>query len=75
MTSTAAGSHQWGYKDPTEAAWQLLEEVIEPFLEDMKRQAELHSPTNALEICKGVVLGLYRVRHEPDGDEVLWMGA
>lgn len=69
--NSRAGSHRWGYKDPTEAAWELLEEVVEPFLEDMKRQAELQSPTNALEICKGVVLGLYRVRHEPDGGTLL----
>ncbi len=69
--NSRAGSHRWGYKDPTEAAWELLEDVVEPFLEDMKRQAELHSPANALEICKGVVLGLYRVRHEPDGGTVL----
>ncbi len=66
-----AGSHRWGYKDPTEAAWELLEEIVEPFLEDMKHQAELQSAARALEICKGVVLGLYRVRHEPNGSTVL----
>jgi hypothetical protein len=69
--NSRAGSYRWGYKEPTDAAWELLEEVVEPFLEDMKRQAELQSPANALEICKGVVLGLYRVRHEPDGCTVL----
>ncbi len=69
--NSRAGSYRWGYKEPTDAAWELLEEVVEPFLEDMKRQAELQSPANALEICKGVVLGLYRVRHEPNGGTVL----
>jgi hypothetical protein len=29
------------------------------------------SAAHALEICKGVVLGLYRVRHEPNGGTVL----
>jgi len=69
--NSRAGSHRWGYEDPTEAAWELLEEIVEPFLEDMKRQAELRSAAKALEICKGVVLGLYRVRHEPNGSTVL----
>ncbi len=66
-----AGSHRWGYQDPSDAAWELLEEVVDPFLEDMKRQAELHLEAKALEICKGIVLGLYSVRHKPNGSTVL----
>jgi len=69
--NSRAGRHRWGYKDPTDAAWELLDEVVEPFLEDMKRQAEVRSAAAALEICKGVVLGLYALRHRRDGDTVL----
>jgi hypothetical protein len=69
--NSRAGSHRWGYKEPTDAAWELLEETVEPFLEDMKRQAELQSPATAVEILKDVVVGLYRLRHEPDGGTVL----
>lgn len=62
--NSRAGRHSWGYTEPTEAAWQLLEEALEPFLEDMRRQMELGLEAEALEICKGVVLGLYRLREE-----------
>lgn len=32
-----ASSHEWGYIEPSEAGWEILEETVEPFLEDMKR--------------------------------------
>lgn len=69
-----AGQHHAGYTSPTEAAWELLQEVVDPFLSDMKRQIDLGLAVQALEICKGVLLGLYRIRHMK-GDEFLrWRG-
>jgi hypothetical protein len=65
-----AGRHSWGYTEPTEAAWQLLEEAVEPFVEDMKRHLGLGLHEEAFEICKGIVLGLYQCR-DADGDEFL----
>ena len=66
-----AGSHSWGYVEPVEAASELLEEAVEPFLEDMKRHLHLGLAAEALEICKGIVLGLYRCR---DGSENEFLG-
>ncbi|MBI4481328.1 MAG: hypothetical protein HY652_00420 [Acidobacteria bacterium] len=43
---------------------------MEPFLDDMKRQIELGLEAEALEICKGVVLGLYRVEQGKSGELV-----
>ena len=67
-----AGRHDWGYVGPDEAAYQILEETVEPFLDDMKRQIELGLEVEALEICKGVVLGLYGVEHEKGGEVAEW---
>src|SRR5712692_9040854 len=36
-----AGRHSWGYTEPSEAAWELLEEAVEPFVGDMKRHLVL----------------------------------
>lgn len=75
-----AGRHRGGYTSPTEATWELLQEAVDPYLSDMKRQMELGLEMEALEICKGVVLGLYRIRGTR-GDESLltpcvsWPGA
>ena len=65
-----AGGHSWGYVEPTEAAWELLEETVGLFIEDMKRHLGLGLEQEALAICQGIVLGLYRLRNET-GDEFL----
>jgi hypothetical protein len=67
-----AGRHEWGYVEPTEAAWEILEEAVEPFVADIKRRIELGLEADALEICKGVVLGLHRVEQGKGGDLAEW---
>jgi len=67
-----AGRHSWGYTEPSEAAWGLLEEVVEPFVEDMKRNLSLGLDEEAFEICKGIVLGLYQCRDESGDDFLGW---
>lgn len=65
-----AGRHSWGYTEPTEAAWELAEEAVQPFVEDMKRHLRLGHHQVGLEICKGIVLGLYQCR-DAGGDDFL----
>jgi hypothetical protein len=65
-----AGSHAHGYVEPTEAAWELVEEAVTPSIEDIRRRAEAGEHAAALNACAGVVLGLYRLRNK-SGDEFL----
>jgi len=65
-----AGRHDWGYVEPGEAAWQMVEEAVEPFVDDMKRRMRLGHAKEALEICKGVLLGLYRAERG-EGERVV----
>lgn len=67
-----AGRHEWGYVEPSEAAEEILEETVEPFLDDMKRHLELGLEAEALEICKGLVLGCYRLSERQGGDVLGW---
>jgi hypothetical protein len=67
-----AGSHEWGYVEPSEAAVEILEETLEPFIEDMKRLLDLGLEAEALEICKGVVLGCYRLSERAGGGVLEW---
>ena len=67
-----AGTHRNGYTEPTEAAWELLQEVIDPFLGHMRHHLELRLDAAALEMCKGIVLGLYRVRRQADDGVLGW---
>ena len=58
-----AGPKAYGYVEPTEAAWELVEEEVTPFFDDIKRRAESGQYDAALATCVGVVLGLYRLRN------------
>lgn len=67
-----AGRHSWGYTEPTEAAWELIEEAAEPFLEEMRRHVKLGLVREALEILKGIVAGLYECRNAEGHDFLAW---
>ncbi len=72
--NSRAGSHAYGYVEPSEAACELVEEAVAPFLDDIKRRAEGGQRDAALTTCAGVVLGLYRLR-DNDRDEFLGWAA
>ncbi|MGH3625459.1 MAG: hypothetical protein ACRDQ5_27390 [Sciscionella sp.] len=54
-----------GYVHPVEAADEILDEALDPFLHDLERRAALGMTTAAVELAVGVLLGLYECR---DGD-------
>ena len=67
-----AGRHEWGYVEPGDAASEILSETGAPFLDDLKRCVALGLEGEALEICKGLVLGFYRLDHEGGGELLQW---
>ncbi|MFC1463104.1 hypothetical protein ACFLQU_05815 [Verrucomicrobiota bacterium] len=70
--NSRAGSHSWGYVEPSEAAWELLEEAIEDLVEDMKRRKEAGAERASQEICVGLVLGLYSLRQAKSDGALGW---
>ena len=48
----------------------MLEETISPFLRDLERRIQLGREPEALAICQGALLGLYRVE-QAEGDDFL----
>jgi len=72
VLNARAGGHESGYVEPTEAAWEILEETAEPFFDDLKRHLELGLKAQALEICQGLVLGCYRLSDREGGDVLDW---
>ena len=67
-----AGSYEWGYVEPSEAAVEILEDKLEPFVEDLKRQLGLGLEAEALEICRGLVQGCYQLSEHEGGDVLGW---
>jgi len=56
--------HDGEYVEPTEAAWEVVEEAVEPFIEDLARRIELGRRAEATALCQGLLLGLYRISQE-----------
>jgi len=52
-----------GYVHPAEAADEILDEVLQPFLDDLQRRAGLGTRPAAVELAAGILLGLYDCRH------------
>ena len=67
-----AGRKSWGYVEPTEAAWELLEEAVAPYLGEMRRRIELGLEVAAVAACQGIVLGLYRCRDQTTDKVIGW---
>ena len=70
--NSRAGKTRWGYVDPTDAAHEILHEAVEPIIAEMDRQLELGLGREALETCKGLVLGLYDVRNKRNDGCLGW---
>jgi hypothetical protein len=64
-----AGSTAGGYVEPSEAAWEAIGNALKPYLDDLERRTKLGHEEEAGEVCKGIVVGLYRV--EQGGFELL----
>jgi hypothetical protein len=58
-----AGPRAGGYVEPSEAAWKAIEEAVTPYFHDLERRVKLRHENEAVELCKGIVLGLYRAEH------------
>jgi hypothetical protein len=67
-----AGSHSWGYVEPSEAAMELLTEAVEARVEEMKRSLELGLLAPAEALCAGIVEGLYRARDARSDGALGW---
>ena len=58
-----AGPRPGGYVEPSEAAWEAIEKAVTPYVHDLERRVKLGREDEAVEVCKGIVFGLYRAEH------------
>ena len=67
-----SGSDEYGYTAPYEAAWQVLEETLEPHLERLK----WYHDAGRVEACDayalGVLRGIYDFHHGSDVEWTSW---
>lgn len=66
-----AGRTRYGYVEPTEAAWSLLEAAVEPWLEDITRRARLGLTDAARRIGLGILGALQQIGLHARNDDLL----
>lgn len=69
-----AGSHRGGYTEPHEAAWQLIETALDPFLADLRRLATLGHSDAATATAAGILTGLDHLPDPADGSVLAHAG-
>ena len=67
-----AGPKRHGYVDPGEAADEMIEEALKPFLDELRKYQELGMNTEANRMCMGLLLGLYRFEDESSNEFKNW---
>ena len=53
-----AGPSRHGYVEPHEAAEEMIDEVVAPYLAELKKYQKLGMNTEANKMCMGLLLGL-----------------
>jgi hypothetical protein len=67
-----AGATRYGYKEPQEVAGEMIEQVIEPFWQEMHKYAQMGFHAQAKQVCIGLLLGLYQFEHESTNEFKDW---
>lgn len=67
-----SGSTRYGYVDPTEKAWEMFEETLDPHIEELKKYRALSMPTEAKSYCMGILKGIYQFEKESKSEYKDW---
>lgn len=68
----AGRSHRNGYLDPREAAYQMMEEVLGPFVLELEKHQQLGMNALANPVCMGLLLGLHAFEDESSSEFKDW---
>ena len=71
--SGRAGRKRHGYVEPSDAAWGLFEEALNPFIDAMKKSQQRALPATAKAYCVGIIKGLWQYKNESISDLKDWL--
>lgn len=54
-----AGAAEYGYVDPGDAAWEMFEEALRPFREEVEKYKQLLMSKEGMLFCQGILKGIY----------------
>jgi len=67
-----SGRTRYGYVEPTEKAWEMFEEELEPFMEELRKYEKLCMNEEAKTYFMGILKGLYQFEKESTSEFSDW---
>ena len=67
-----SGCTRDGYVDPGDMAWQMFEDALEPYMDELKKYQKLSMHADANNYCKGILKGIYRYDKESNSEFKDW---
>ena len=67
-----SGSTRDGYNDPSELSWEMFDERLEPFLDEVFKLLKMGTVERARLCCMGVLKGLRRYERESQSEFKDW---
>lgn len=67
-----SGRTRHGYTEPAQAAGEVFEEALEPFVAKLREYLKLEMCTQADEYCLGVLQGIYDFDHDSESEYREW---
>lgn len=68
-----SGKTRYGYVDPNERAWEMFEERLEPFIDQMEKYQNLSMHTEAKRYCLGILKGIYKFEKRATTEFADWV--
>jgi hypothetical protein len=71
--NSRTGRTGYGYVEPYDAAWDIFEEALKPFIDEMKKNQRRALPTAAKAHCIGIIKGLWKYEEESNSEFKDWV--
>jgi hypothetical protein len=71
--NSRSGSTRYGYVDPYDAIWEMFEEALVPFIDEMKKNQQRALLAAAKTYCIGIVKGLRKYEESSNSDIKDWL--
>jgi hypothetical protein len=68
-----SGKTRYGYVDPYDKAWEMFEDALSPFIDEMTKSQQRALPATAKSHCIGIIKGLLRFEKESNTDFKDWV--
>ena len=68
----SSGGTSYGYVEPHERAFEMIEETIEPFINEMKKYKQTEMFQEEKVYCMGILKGIYKYEKEAESEFKDW---